>query len=139
VKLLRDGRRVHAEKAAGTVPGLPLVLRTFGGITALVAAANVAGGVVVGLLLVALNADATSHQRTVVLGVGAGYGVVALAVGAVVGFAVQARTLRWLVRGRIPTRDEARRALRNPMDLAVLTGRRLASSSSSAFWSRPSS
>jgi class 3 adenylate cyclase len=125
VKLLRDGRRIHAEKAAGTVPGLPLVLRTFGGITALVAAANVAGGVVVGLLLVALNADATTHQRMVVGVVGAAYGLIALALGAVVGFVVQARTLRWLARGRTPTREEARRALRNPIDLALLTG---------AFW-----
>jgi adenylate cyclase len=122
VKLLRDGRRIHAEKAAGTVPGLPLVLRTFGGITALVSAANIAGGVVVGLLLVALNADATTHQRTVVLVIGASYGVLALAVGAGLGFFVQGRTLRWLARGRIPTRDEARRALRNPIDLALLTG-----------------
>jgi adenylate cyclase len=30
--------------------------------------------------------------------------------------------LRWLARGRTPTREEARRALRNPLDLAVLTG-----------------
>jgi len=62
---------VRAEVADGHVPGLPLVWRTFGGITGLVVLANVAGGVVVGLLLVSLNASATHHQRVVVALVGA--------------------------------------------------------------------
>ena len=104
------------------VPGLPLVWRTFGGMTGLVMLANIAGGVVVGLLLVALNANATYHQRLVVGLVGAAYGVAAVAFGAVMGWVLQSRTLRWVARGRTPTRDEARRALRNPLDLAVLTG-----------------
>ena len=50
------------------------------------------------------------------------YGVSAIAVGAVLGFVLQGRTLRWLARGRTPTRHEARRALRAPLDLAILTG-----------------
>jgi adenylate cyclase len=116
------GRRVRRQVAKGDSPGLPLVWRTFGGITALVVGANIAGEIVVGLLLVALNANATHHQRVVVAIVGGGYGVAAVAFGAVMGFVLQGRTLRWVARGRTPTRDEARRALRNPLDLAILTG-----------------
>ncbi len=122
MRLLQDGRRIHAEKLAGSVPGLPLVLRTFGGITALVVAANICGGIVVGLLQIALNADADAHQRKVVALVGASYGLLAIGVGAGLAFKLQGRTMRWVVRGRVPTRDEARRALRNPLDLAVVTG-----------------
>ena len=113
---------MRAEVADGHVPGLPLVWRTFGGITGLVVLANVAGGTVVGLLLVALNSGATHHQRVVVGLVGASYGASAIAVGAVLGFVLQGRTLRWLARGRTPTRHEARRALRAPLDLAIVTG-----------------
>jgi adenylate cyclase len=98
------------------------VWRTFGGITGLVVFANVIGGTVVGLLLVALNSNATHHQRVVVGVVGAIYGAAAIAFGAIMGFVLQGRTLRWVARGRTPTRHEARRALRNPLDLAVLTG-----------------
>ena len=107
---LSRGHRMRREVAKRDAPGLPLVWRTFGGITGLVVAANVAGGVVVGLLLVALNADATRHQRIVVGIVGGAYGIAAIAFGAVMGFVLQGRTLRWLARGRTPTRDEARRA-----------------------------
>ncbi len=113
---------MRKELAKSSAPGLPMVWRTFGGITGLVVAANVAGGVVVGLLLIALNADASEHQRIVVGIVGGAYGISAIAFGAVMGFVLQGRTLRWLARGRTPTRDEARRALRNPLDLAILTG-----------------
>jgi adenylate cyclase len=119
---LSRGMHVRHEAAKGNVPGLPLVWRTFGGITALVGSANIVGGLVVGLLLVALNADATQHQRIVVGIVGSLYGAAAIAFGAVMGFVLQGRTLHWLSRGRTPSRDEARRALRNPLDLAILTG-----------------
>ncbi|MGH8860288.1 MAG: HAMP domain-containing protein, partial [Jatrophihabitantaceae bacterium] len=119
---LSTGRRMRAQVERGDTPGLPLVWRTFGGITALVVAANVAGGIVVGLLLVALNSSATHHQRVVVALVGGIYGATAITFGAVMGFVLQGRTLRWLARGRRPTRDEARRALRNQLDLAVITG-----------------
>jgi class 3 adenylate cyclase len=119
---LSRGRTLRASVAEGSVPGLPLVWRTFGGITGLVVLANVAGIVVVGLLLIALNAHASHHQIVVVGVVGAIYGVCAIAFGAVMGFVLQGRTLKWLARGRTPTRDEARRALRNSLDLAVLTG-----------------
>lgn len=119
---LSRGRRIREQVEKGDTPGLPLVWRTFGGITGLVVAANIAGVIVVGLLLVAVNSNATHHQRVVVGVVGAVYGVSAIAFGAVMGFVLQGRTLKWLARGRRPTRDEARRALRNPLDLAVLTG-----------------
>jgi class 3 adenylate cyclase len=68
VKWLRGGMRMRATVKAGAVPGLPMVMRTFGGITTLVVAVNIVGVIVVGLLQVALNSDATPHQRTVVCG-----------------------------------------------------------------------
>jgi adenylate cyclase len=77
---------------------------------------------VVCLLVFVLNANATHHQRLVVGLVGGIYGVSAIAFGAVTGFVLQGPTLRWLARGRVPTRSEARRALRNPLDLALITG-----------------
>lgn len=119
---LSRGQSLRAKVAEGQVPGLPLVWRTFGGITGLVVLANVAGIAVVGLLLVALNAHASHHQLVVAGAVGAGYGACAIAFGAVMGFLLQGRTLKWVARGRTPTRDEARRALRNSLDLALLTG-----------------
>ncbi|HEY8301882.1 MAG TPA: adenylate/guanylate cyclase domain-containing protein [Jatrophihabitans sp.] len=122
VNWFSHGRHIRREVTRDQVPGLPLVWRTFGGMTGLVMLANIAGGVVVGLLLIALNADASHHQRMVVGLVGAAYGLAAIAFGAVMGWVLQSRTLRWVARGRTPTRDEARRALRNPLDLAVLTG-----------------
>src|SRR5579875_1862398 len=100
-----EGRRLRQRvHAAGNAPGLPLVVRTFGGMSALVLVANIIGGLVVGLLLVALNADATGHQRLVIGIGGAAYGVAALVFGAVMGFVLQGRTLRWLAFTRVPTR-----------------------------------
>ena len=122
MRLWRIGRRVHEELHGSPAPELSLAVRTFGGIAGLVLLANVAGGVVAGLLLAALNGDTTRHQQFVVLVVGGIYGVVALIIGAVGGFLLQGETLKWLARGRIPTRNEARRALRHPLDLAVMTG-----------------
>lgn len=113
---------LRAVRRVGTASGRRLVLRTFGWVTTLVIVANVVGGVVVGSLLIALNASATGHQRAVVLAVGAAYGIAAIATGAAVGFGLQRRTLRWLVHEAVPTPAEARRALRNPVDLAITTG-----------------
>jgi adenylate cyclase len=122
VNWLSRGRTLRQEVARGQVPGLPLAWRTLRGITGLVVLANVAGVVVVGLLLITLNSSVSHHQRVVGAVVGAIYGVLAILFGTGVGFALQGRTLKWVARGRTPTRDEARRALRNPLDLAVLTG-----------------
>jgi adenylate cyclase len=122
-RFVRKRRRMHESLQAG-VPGLPLVLRTFGGITALVTFVNVAGGIVVGALLYALNASTrvSSDTRLLVLTIGAVYGVAAILGGALFAFILQGRTLRWVARNRIPTIPEAQRALRNPLDLAVVTG-----------------
>jgi class 3 adenylate cyclase len=113
---LRAGHRL------GTLSGRQFVYRTFGRVAALVVGANVTGTIVVGLLLYALNAAATRHQKLLVLGIGGVYGVLAIIAGALVGFAQQRGTLRWLAHETVPTPAEARRALRNPIDLAVLTG-----------------
>ena len=114
---------MHSEIHSGGAPELSLAVRTFGGIAGLVLLANIAGGVVAGVLTATLNRhDTTRHQQVVILTVGGIYGLVALVAGAVAGFVLQGRTLRWLARGQVPTRDEARRALRHPLDLALITG-----------------
>jgi adenylate cyclase len=125
VKWLQRWRELCEDAANGAAPGLPLVRRTFAATTALVVLANLAGEVVVGLVLLALNADATTHQRIVVVVVGGCYGILAVCVGIALGVRNELTTLRWLARGRRPTRDEARRALRHPLELALQTG---------AFW-----
>ena len=123
MSLLHVGRRMHGELHGGAVPELSLAVRTFGGIAAWVTLANIAGGFVAGALLAVLNQhDTTQHQKIVVVTVGGIYGVAALVAGALAGFLMQRRTLRWLARGQVPTRDEARRALRHPLDLALITG-----------------
>jgi len=113
---------MHEELHSGGAPELSLAVRTFGGIAGLVLLANVAGGFVAGALLYTLNRDTTHHQQLVVVTVGGIYGLAALGIGALAGFVLQGRTLKWLARGQVPTRDEARRALRHPLDLAVITG-----------------
>jgi class 3 adenylate cyclase len=113
---------LRAVRRVGTESGRRLVYRTFGRVAALVLGANIAGGIVVGLLLFALNGSATRHQKLVVLGVGGVYGVLAVVAGAAIGFVQQRGTLRWLVNETVPTEEEARRALRNPIDLAFRAG-----------------
>ena len=123
MSLLHVGRRMHEELHDRAAPELSLALRTFGGITAWVTLANVAGGLVAGALLAVLNkSDTTHHQKVVVVVVGGVYGLVAIVLGALAGFLLQGRTLKWLARGQVPTREEARRALRHPLELAFITG-----------------
>jgi adenylate cyclase len=115
-------RRLEAKVAAlHLAPGqLPFVLRTVVGLAAIGIGANVVGAVVVTLLTLAVNADATHHQ-TVVLLTGA---VACLAGSVLVGSAaamlLQHRTLRWVLRGRTPGAVDARRAVRLPFDMAVI-------------------
>jgi class 3 adenylate cyclase len=122
VTWLRRWRQLCSDAAEGSAPGWHLLWRTFGGTTALVVLANLAGMAVVGLLVVALNADATDHQRLVVAVVGGTYGFLAICAGTLIALYKHLHTMRWLARGRTPTRDEARRVLRHPLDLALVTG-----------------
>lgn len=101
---------------------VPFVLRTFVGLAVLGVGTNVIGVLVIALLVTAMNTTTTDHQLRVMLTAGA----IATAASVVLGVAsaalVQRRTLRWLLRGEQPGREDARRALRMPLDLAYITG-----------------
>lgn len=104
---------------------LPLALRTGFGAALLVTGACLVGAAVVSLMLLVFSPVGQripGPARTALLWTAAGYIPAAVLVGAVSGVAVQRRTLLWVATGRQPSADEARRALRMPLDLAVLTG-----------------
>lgn len=115
-------RRVESRVAAlvAVRPQLPFVMRTVFGMAALAVGANVVGAGVVTLLILALNATATHHQ-VVVLMKAAGIAVAAsVVIGVSVGAIVQRRTLRWVLRARTPDETDARRAVRLPLDMAMI-------------------
>lgn len=102
------------------VTTMPFAIRTLLGISLLALGANVAGAIVVTGLVAVVNSTATTDQtRAVLLTV-----LVELVVSAVVGLAagaiVHRRTLRWLLRGQTPTRTDAERVVRMPMDMALI-------------------
>jgi adenylate cyclase len=107
-------------------PGrLPLALRTGFGTGLLVTGASLVGAAVVSVVLLLLSPvgeQVVGSARATVLWTMAGYVPLAVVVGSVVGVTVQRRTLLWVATGRTPTADESRRALRLPVDLALLTG-----------------
>jgi adenylate cyclase len=100
----------------------PWAKRTILGVGAVVIAANLVGGVVVTFLLAALNTSAPHNDRMIVLSFAVIYVAAALVAGSVIGALLHRRTLRWLLLGKRPTEDEANRALRTPLDLALITG-----------------
>lgn len=112
---------------AATLPvdapsGLPYTLRTVVGVAAAVTVANAVGIAVVTALLIGLNARAPHSERALILTVSGSYAAAATAAGIVIGVTLHKRTLRWLARGDAPSHHEARRALRTPIDLALLCG-----------------
>ncbi|HLY33379.1 MAG TPA: adenylate/guanylate cyclase domain-containing protein [Jatrophihabitantaceae bacterium] len=100
----------------------PWAKRTVLGVGAVVIAANLVGGVVVTFLLASLNASAPRSERMIVLTFAIVYVIAALLAGSLLGAVLHRRTLRWLLLGKRPTEDEAHRALRTPLDLALITG-----------------
>lgn len=104
---------------------LPLALRTGFGAALLVTGASLVGAAVVGLILLVFSPVGEripDSARTALLWATLGYIPAAVVVGAASGVAVQRRTVLWVATGRQPSAEEARRALRMPLDLAVLTG-----------------
>jgi adenylate cyclase len=97
-------------------------VRTVIGVAAAVIGANLFGIAVVAALLIGLNANSPHGQQMVVVTISTTYAAAAIALGTVIGVTLHKRTLRWLVRGRVPGHEEARRALRTPIELAVLCG-----------------
>ncbi|MGI8677886.1 MAG: adenylate/guanylate cyclase domain-containing protein [Jatrophihabitans sp.] len=100
---------------------LPFVVRTFFGLAVVGIGLNVIGVLVVSLLVVAMNAKASGHQLTVVLTAAAILTAASVIVGVALAALVQRRTLRWLLRGEQPDAEDARRALRMPLDLGIIT------------------
>jgi adenylate cyclase len=91
-------------------------------IVALVLVANLVGvATVIGFQLAVSGGSGSTGQAAVLLTV-AGYLVLALPVATLVGIRRQRPTNRWLFAGRAPTPAEAARALRMPMDTALVAG-----------------
>jgi adenylate cyclase len=100
-----------------------LVLRTSLGFALLGVGSSVCGSGVVALLLIFQGLPGDVGDRGWVLGLTAA-GIVALflLVGTLWTAWLQRRTAIWFVLGRPPTEDEAKRALRLPVDMAVVSG-----------------
>ncbi|TFV53899.1 adenylate/guanylate cyclase domain-containing protein [Geodermatophilus sp. DF01-2] len=91
-------------------------------IVVLAVAANLVGVATVALLLVGLSVGARDDGggRTVIVLTALGYLAVALPLGVLAGLRLQRRTAAWLAAGRRPTPEDAARALRLPVDIALL-------------------
>ncbi|MGN6606206.1 MAG: adenylate/guanylate cyclase domain-containing protein [Jatrophihabitans sp.] len=114
---LGDSRVEVAHIAAN----LGFVVRTWLGMGVLAIGANVLASVVVAGMILAVNKDLTAHQRLVTERTSVAYISAAIVVAAILGSLAQRRTLRWLLRGEVPTCGEARRAVSMPRDVALMT------------------
>ncbi len=106
--------RHWAEWAPGARLAVPLIV-------SLVVLANLVGVATVTLLLLGVD-DGSSAGRTPVLLAAAGYLLLAIPLGTVLGVRRQRGTNRWLVAGRPPDGAEARRALRIPVEAGIAAG-----------------
>ena len=111
-------RPVEVSRIAANVP---FVLRTVVGTALLGILVNVVGVVIVSLIIAAMNTTATDHQLRVLLTTTTVMVLFSMITGVSAGAVVQRRTLRWLLRGEQPSIADARRALRLPRDMAVLS------------------
>ncbi|MFI6026409.1 adenylate/guanylate cyclase domain-containing protein [Amycolatopsis magusensis] len=104
-------------------PRFPLLLRTSLGFAALGIGSSVCGSGVVFVLLALQDIphDVGEHGWTMVLS-SAGYIVFALLAGSLWTALLQRRTAVWFLFDREPSEDEVRRALRIPVDLALVSG-----------------
>ncbi len=91
-------------------------------IVLVVMVANMIGVGTVVLLLIGVEDGSSTAARAPVLWTAAGYLVLAFPLGGVAGLRRQRVTNRWLMAGRAPTGEEARHALRLPLDTAVIAG-----------------
>nr|WP_307831856.1 adenylate/guanylate cyclase domain-containing protein [Prauserella cavernicola] len=98
-------------------------MRTSLGFAALGFVSSFCGAGVVFLLLVLQGVpDTVAGHGWIIAICAGGYVLLSLLVGTAWAAFVQRRTAVWFVLGRAPTLDEARRALRLPVDLAIVTG-----------------
>ena len=108
-------------EVARVAANLPFVLRTVLGLAVLGVGTNVIGVLIVALITWAMNAKATSGQLTAVLVSAAVVTGAAVLIGVTAGALVQRRTLQWLLRGDTPSEGDARRAVRMPRDMSIIT------------------
>ncbi|SHF98942.1 adenylate cyclase [Jatrophihabitans endophyticus] len=116
-----DGAAGRPIDVAHVAANVPLVVRTAGGIALLGIGLNVIGVVVVALLVTAMNTSVPDDQLRVLFTTTIVLTAASVVCGVTLATLVQRRTLRWLLRGEAPGADDARRALRMPLDLAVIT------------------
>jgi adenylate cyclase len=118
----RAARHIESRVAALTAARgqLPFALRTVLGLAVMAVGANVLGAVVVSLLVLTLNGSATDHQLSVLMRVTTVMVAASAVVGSAAGAIVQRRTLRWIALGRTPSGADARRAIRMPLDMALI-------------------
>jgi adenylate cyclase len=91
-------------------------------IVGLVLLANLVGVATVTVLLIGVAGGTGGGNRPAVLITSAAYLVVALPVGLLAGLRRQRVTNAWLLHGGEPTQEQASRALRMPVDAAVIAG-----------------
>ncbi|MEU3273965.1 adenylate/guanylate cyclase domain-containing protein [Saccharomonospora sp. NPDC006951] len=102
---------------------LRTVLRTSIGFAVLGFGSSFCGAGLIALLLVLQGIPADVGEHAWIIGVcAAGYVLLSFLVGTVWAGLLQRRTAVWFVLGRQPSPEEARRALRLPTDLAIVTG-----------------
>ncbi|RZU30512.1 adenylate/guanylate cyclase domain-containing protein [Blastococcus saxobsidens] len=113
----RDGARRRLAFLATWAPSGRLAVPV---IVSLVLVSNMVGVGTVILLLLGVEDGSGRSGRAEVLWAAAAYLVVALPAATVAGLRRQRVTNRWLMAGRAPTREEARHALRLPLDTALI-------------------
>ncbi|MEO9110555.1 MAG: adenylate/guanylate cyclase domain-containing protein, partial [Jatrophihabitantaceae bacterium] len=113
-------RALEPGELARVAARLPFLLRTVLGLAIMAVGANVLGALVVSLLVLTLNGSATSHQRSVLAQVAMVMVAASVLLGTTAGAVLQRRTLKWLVGNRAPSADEARRAVRLPIEMALI-------------------
>ncbi|HVU73878.1 MAG TPA: adenylate/guanylate cyclase domain-containing protein [Mycobacteriales bacterium] len=94
------------------------------GITALVAGSSLVGAAVVAVLdlvLLASPHDLGPHRVALLL-LPLVFVPIAVVVGTATGWLLQRSTIRWVAANRVPTREEARRAVRLPAQVTAVSG-----------------
>ncbi|GAB2482402.1 adenylate/guanylate cyclase domain-containing protein [Jatrophihabitans fulvus] len=112
---------VDAIDVTRVAANVPFVLRTAGGIAVLGIGMNIVGVVVVALLVTAMNASLPSEQFSTLVTTAITLTGLSVIAGVTLVTLVQRRTLRWLLRGDTPGPADAKRALRMPLDVGVIT------------------
>jgi adenylate cyclase len=106
---------------ASIAGNIGFVTRTYLWLAALAVLANVGATAVATALVFGVNHDdVTNAQAHDMLSAVVAVVSVEIVLGVVLASLLQRRTLRWLLRGEVPTEQDAKRALRMPRDMGIL-------------------